>query len=237
MSTSRRLVHRIVLTHSVMNPTVDAAGMQDFDAGGALRRIRRLADLSQREFASTLGVSKSTVAAMESGSRGIDVVLLARAAALAGLQLALLDESGRDVGSMAATAVRDLSGRRFPAHLDTRRSDGPRGRYEPRRDRPETSFTYWRDRNARDTRRRTAGTPTDHHPVLPGDSPRERLAAQRRAALQAAAEERHRRLLAGELAGRPDAFSCTCPAECDDLDDRSGRPVHAADCPCSCDLG
>lgn len=216
--------------------STDAVPVEEFDAAGLLRRIRRSVDTSQRGFAAALGVSKSSVAAMESGRRGIDARLLARAAAMAGLRLGLLDPEGRELSPMAADAVRDLGGRRFPAHLDTRRSDEGRRRYEPRRDRPETSFTYRRDRESRDARRRAAGTPTDHHPVLPGDSPWERAAERRDAAIRARAEERERRFLAGEFAGRPDAFTCTCPPGCDELDDRSGPPVHTRDCPCSCDL-
>jgi transcriptional regulator with XRE-family HTH domain len=219
-----------------MLQSTDAEPVEEFDAGGSLRRIRRLADASQREFAAVLGVSKSLIAAIESGRCGIDALLLGRAAAVAGLRVALVDAEGREVEAMADTAVRDLGGRRFPAHLDTRRSDEGRRRYEPRRDRPETSFTYRRDRDARDARRRTAGTPSDHHPVLPGDSPRERAAQRRDAAVRARARERERRFLAGEFAGRPDAFTCTCPPGCDELDDRSGPPVHTGDCPCSCDL-
>ena len=211
--------------------------MQDFDLCGALRRIRRLADLSQRGLAVALGVSKSSVAAVENGQRGISVPLLVRAAALAGLRLALLDENGREVGAMAPDAVRDLSGRRFPAHLDTRRSDEGRWLYEPRRDRPETSFTVTRDRGDRDSRRRAAGMPPDHHLFHPGDSPRERQAARRREHLRRSAEERQQRFLAGELPAHPETFECSCPPLCDELDDWSGRPVHAADCPCSCDLG
>jgi transcriptional regulator with XRE-family HTH domain len=216
--------------------STDAVPVEEFDAGGSLRRIRRLADVSQREIAAVLGVSKSSIAAIEKGRCGIDALLLGRAAAVAGLRVALVDAEGREVEAMADTAVRDLSGRRFPAHLDTRRSDEGRRRYEPRRDRPETSFTYRRDRDARDARRRTAGTPSDHHPVLPGDSPRERAAERRDAASRARARERERRFLAGEFAGRPDAFTCTCPPGCDELDDRSGPPVHTQDCRCSCDL-
>jgi transcriptional regulator with XRE-family HTH domain len=195
-----------------------------------------MADASQREFAAAMGVSKSSVAAMESGRRSIDALVLVRAAAMVGLRLGLLDAEGRDVGPMSADAVRDLAGRRFPAHLDTRRSDEGCRRYEPRPDRPETSFTFRRDRAGRDARRRAAGTPSDHHPVLPGDSPRERAAERQRAATRARTQDLERRFLAGAFAGRPDAFTCTCPPGCDELDDRSGPPVHADDCPCSCDL-
>jgi transcriptional regulator with XRE-family HTH domain len=209
----------------------------DFDACGALRRLRRNADLSQRELAATLGVSKSLIAAQESGERAIGVDLLVRAAALTGLRLALLDEDGHEVTAMAADAVRDLGGRRFPAHLDTRRSDEGRWPHEPRRDRPETAFTVTRDRGSRDACRRVAGVPPDHHAATPGDSPAERRTARRLRALRERSDERRRQLLAGELAGIGDGFTCTCPPACDELDDRSGRPVHAEDCRCCCDVG
>jgi len=51
------------------------------------------------------------------------------------------------------------------------------------------------------------------------------------------AAERERAFLGGERAGRPEPFTCICPPVCDELDDWSGRPVHAEQCPCSCDLG
>lgn len=211
--------------------------VSSFDLSGALRRIRRLADVSQRDLAEACGISQSAVAQAESGRRDIAVGTLTTAAAVAGLRIALVDDTGVEVGAMAADAVRDLSGRRFPAHLDTLRSDEGHGRYEPRRDRPETSFTYSRDRDSRDAGRRARGTPADHHPVLPGDSPAARLATRRLAADRARAAELERRFLAGEFRGLPEPFECACPDRCDDLDDWSGRPVHSDDCPCSCDVG
>ena len=48
-------------------------------------------------------------------------------------------------------------------------------------------------------------------------------------------KEIERRSAAGEL--RPvEDFRCMCPAACDELDDRSGRPVHAPECACHCDV-
>jgi HTH-type transcriptional regulator/antitoxin HipB len=88
-----------------------------------VRRIRRLADLSQRELSARIGISKSAVAAAESGRAGLDARVLARAAALAGLRLALVDGQGREVPGMDPDAVRDTAGRLYPAHLDTRYSD------------------------------------------------------------------------------------------------------------------
>lgn len=213
-----------------------ARWVPDFDVPGALRRIRRLADLSQRELATALDVSKSAIAAAETGDRGIEVAFLGRAAAVAGLRLALLDAAGHEVGPMTGYAVRDLSGRRFPAHLDTRRSDERGWLYEPRRDRPETSFTFIRDRSDRDAGRTRNGTPEDHHPDRPGDSPRAREEARHRAARQRRREDDQRRLQSGSVHPTPD-FECRCPPVCEQLDDWSGRPVHHENCPCRCDLG
>jgi transcriptional regulator with XRE-family HTH domain len=214
---------------------LDPGRVSAFDLPGALRRIRRIADVSQRELASACGLSQSAVAQAESGRRDLSVSALVSAANVAGLRLALLSASGAPVPGMADDAVRDLGGRRFPAHLDTRRSDAGQGLYEPRRDRPETAFTFGRDRAGRDSWRRAVGTPSDHHPVLPGDAPWERAAARRRDYRRRQAEERQRRFEAGEM--RPlQPFDCTCPPACDELDDRSGRPVHAKGCPCDCDV-
>ena len=211
--------------------------MTTFDLAGALRRIRRLADCSQRDLAVALGVSKSAIAAAESGQRDLPVTALSRAAALAELRLALLDPDGAEVRGMSAEAVRDLGGRRFPAHLDTRPSDDGLWWYEPRRDRPEPWFTFTRDRRARDAERaRAAAAPEDHHRWRPEDSPDQRRAARRRAAELRRREEYRRRFAAGELPPL-EPFDCACPPECEALDDYTGRPVHAAECPCSCDVG
>jgi len=209
--------------------------VEAIDVPGTLRRIRRLADLSQRELASRLNVSKSSVAAMEGGSRGIDAGLLARAAREAGLRLVLLDGDGTEVAAMSADSVTDLGRRRFPAHLDTRPSDERGAIYEPRRDRPETAYTFTRDRQGRDWARRTRGSPEDHHPYRPGDSPWGRKAARRQAARQREQEAYERLRDAGQLPPL-EPFVCTCPPECAELDDYSGRPVHAENCPCSCDV-
>ena len=210
--------------------------MPEFDVAGALRRIRRRADLSQRELAEASGVSQSSLSKAEAGHRGLPVDLLARCAVLAGLRLALLDESGTEVPTMAADAVRDRAGRRFPAHLDTRYGDEDWWHGQERYSRQQPWYTFDRLRYTRDHWRARTGTPEDHRVPQPGDSPADRRAARAHAARRRREEEGERRLLAGASAGRPDAFTCTCPPGCDELDDRSGPPVHADDCPCSCDL-
>jgi transcriptional regulator with XRE-family HTH domain len=208
-----------------------------FDLSGALRRIRRLADLSQRQLAAACGLSQSAVAQAESARRDLPVGALVRAAERAGLRLALLDAAGREVAGMSPDAVRDRYGRRFPAHLDISFADERGDRYEHRYDRPRPWFTVDLDRAARDGLRRRLGTPEDHHPVRPGDSPGERRARRQEAARQRRQEQARQRRLAGTGPGEPDESTCHCPPACDELDDGNGRPVHSPDCACVCDLG
>ena len=121
---------------------------------------------------------------------------------------------------MAPDRVRDLRGRRFPAHLDTVHAAERWWRYEHRFDRPKPDFTFGRHREGRDSARRRSGTPNDHHLPDAGETP----------------QVRKRTVLPGGFRALDEAFVCTCPAGCDELDDRSGKPVHAPGCPCDCDL-
>ncbi|MGY1796211.1 helix-turn-helix domain-containing protein [Geodermatophilus sp. SYSU D00525] len=220
--------------------------MADFDLTGVLRRIRRTADLSQRELAGTVGLSKSTIAAIEAGTRGLDARVLARLAAVAGLRLALLDAEGREVAPMDGAAVRDEGDRHFPAHLDTRHGDDGWWHGPHRYDRTPVTYTFTRDRWSRDERRRRRGTPEDHQLPRPGDGLADRAAARRAAAERARAEDLERRRAAGLLPPPPPEFRCVCPPACDDLlldelPPAPGRPAppapHAPDCACGCDLG
>ena len=211
--------------------------MSSFDLPGALRRIRRSADVSQREIAGLVGISKTAIAAAESGARGLDARVLALAAELAGLRLAVVDGEGRHVPEMADEAVRDMAGRRFPAHLDTRYSDEGWWHGPHRYDRQQPWYTFDRDRRTRDAYRTRDGTPEDHQLPQAGDSPRERAGARRRKYWHDRAADLERRFLAGEFAQLGSGFTCTCPPSCDALDDFSGKPVHAEECPCGCDVG
>jgi HTH-type transcriptional regulator/antitoxin HipB len=209
-----------------------------FDLPGVVRRIRRAADLSQRELARQLGLSKSTVAAVETGQRGLEAAQLAAAAQLAGLRLALLDRDGHEVAGMAGEAVRDAAGRRYPAHLDTRYGDQAWWHGDERYSRRQPWYTYDRVREWRDERRERLGTPDDHQLPQPGDSPQDRRAArQREARLRrgAAREELRRRLTEGRTGPLTDAWTCTCPPGCDATREVL-RDVHVEDCPSRCDV-
>jgi transcriptional regulator with XRE-family HTH domain len=200
--------------------------------GGLLRRIRRVADLSQRELAAALDVHASQVARFETGEREVPVTLLVQAAALAGLRLALLDGDGREVAPMTADGVRDRARRRFPAHLDTRHGDedwwyGPEryGRRPPR-------YTFDRDRRLRDRWRDRDGTPDDHLEPRPEDDLAHRAELRARAAWEKRQEARQR--LVGTPRDLPELEPCTCLPTCEDLLEAVNR--HAEDCPCGCDV-
>jgi transcriptional regulator with XRE-family HTH domain len=216
----------------------DAARVTSFDLPGLLRRIRRTADASQRELADRLAVSKSAIAAAESGAGGLDARDLARAAEVAQLRLTVVDVDGREVTGMAGGAVRDQGGRRFPAHLDTRYGDEDWWHGDERYSREQPWYTFDRLRYTRDHWRDRLGTPADHQLPQPGDSPAERRAARRREVERRARrrqEEELARRRAGELPERPE-WTCTCPPLCAELD-TGERPRHAPDCPCGCDVG
>ena len=210
--------------------------MADFELSGALRRIRRIADLSQRDLATAAGLTPSAVAHAEAGTRDLPVRAFVRAAGVAGLRLVMLDAAGDEVAPMAAGAVRDRANRRFPAHLDVRYGDEDWWHGEHRYEREQPWFTFDRLRYTRDHWRDRTGIADDHQLPQPGDSPRERRAARQHAARLRQDEDRRRLLASGELRPAPD-WQCTCPPLCDELDDRSGKPVHAENCPCSCDVG
>ncbi|MGY1772899.1 helix-turn-helix domain-containing protein [Blastococcus sp. SYSU D00813] len=209
--------------------------MDDIDVAGLLRRIRRRADLSQRQLAAAIGVSKSAVGDVEAGTGRLDLRSLSRAAELAGLRLALADADGAEVAGMTDDAVRDMAGRRFPAHLDMRYADEGWWHDAHRYSRPRAWYTFDRDRSRRDSARVRRGTPDDHLVPRPGDSPAERRAARQQVAWQAARDEWERRRDAGELPPLP-AWVCDCPPECPE-DEAGTRPAHADECGCRCDLG
>jgi transcriptional regulator with XRE-family HTH domain len=203
---------------------------EEFSLEGTLRRIRRTADMSQREMAAAAAIPRSTLAAGESGARDLGARALARAATVAGLRVALLDREGTEVRPMDDDAVRDMVGRRFPAHLDTRYSEEDWWHGPERYSRPQPWYTFDRDRGRRDAFRRSGGVPDDHQQPRPGDSPADREAARRREARRRVSEAN-----AGSTR-EPDPWVCDCPPRCAELEDWEGPPKHADDCLCRCDL-
>jgi transcriptional regulator with XRE-family HTH domain len=216
-------------------PARDAEAVEDPLLSGLVRRVRRLADMSQRELARASDVAPAAIGRAE--ARGeLRVSQLIRLAAVARLRLALLDADGNEVAPMTATGVRDTAGRLFPAHLDTRHGDEDwwGGPHRPSLRQPR--YTFDKDRGWRDSRRRDAGIPGDHHTPRPGDALPDRAAARREAAVRTRAAEHRRRFLAGELPPPAPEQPCTCSPDCEYDDERNPDLIHTGECTCRCDL-
>jgi len=91
------------------------------DLGSWLRRLRRDADLSQRELAEKAGVAFQTVARIESGAtpdprfRTVERLITS-----AGGQLSIVDTGGQAPATVPYDNVVDAAERRYPPHLDVR---------------------------------------------------------------------------------------------------------------------
>jgi len=192
-------------------------GQVAFDVGGYVRRARRLADLSQRDLADTLGLSRAAVGRLETSAVRVDIPTMESILALAGLRLAVVDREGRAVQAVPADTLRDHRERRFPAHLDATPPDigipNERG-VQPRKGLPPARGWY-RQRRERNRLRERGRAPEDH-PTL--RSERERAARER--------QRRRDRALADLRASPPQ--ECTCLDDCFEL---ACLPA----CPCQCE--
>jgi transcriptional regulator with XRE-family HTH domain len=110
---------------SVPHRTIKFVTNGDFILGGyplsgLVRRVRRTADLSQRELAKQAEVAPSAVAAIETGTMTPRIDTLQRILNAAGYRLTVVDSAGRLVIPLVVwDGVCDGAGRRYPAHLDT----------------------------------------------------------------------------------------------------------------------
>ena len=127
----------------------------DYPLSGIVRRVRRAADMSQRELAKYAKVSPALLANIETGTRTPSLHTLQRILNAANYLLVVVDVEGHVVLPLRVWQdVADGAGRRYPAHLDTILdpvmgdwwADGY-GLTRP----PET---FWRNRKYRDYLRR-----------------------------------------------------------------------------------
>ena len=132
-----------------------AYGPEGFPFDGIVRRVRRIADMSQRELARAAGTSHATIGRVEAGALVPAFDLLRRILAVARLWLVVVDGDGHVVLPMKDLPdTLDGAERRYPSHLDTILDPAPGewwgdsyGLYRP----PET---FWRDRRRRDMQRK-----------------------------------------------------------------------------------
>ncbi|MDO5534887.1 MAG: helix-turn-helix transcriptional regulator, partial [Propionibacteriaceae bacterium] len=212
------------------------------DVPGLIRRVRRQADLSQRDLAAVLEVDQSMVARWETGALIPALPMLERILEFAGYRLAVLvgdragvggdhrpwedehngelndeQESGfeqQEAVPMRQDAVRDRQRRRFPSHLDVHdRVEVTTGRRSP--------GAPWRHKRDR-LRERAGAIPPDHPTLAELLAERQRAHERRRAALG----ERLRSLPSAQA---PQPEPCTCPEPCWEA------PHCDEGCPCSCE--
>lgn len=100
-------------------PPLPAPFLTRDNLSGLVRRVRRIADLSQRELAAQVGVSPATIGRIESGDLFPSVGRLLRILDAAGVGLVATDRSGKVVQPMRVwDETYDGAERKFPAHLD-----------------------------------------------------------------------------------------------------------------------
>jgi transcriptional regulator with XRE-family HTH domain len=91
-----------------------------FDLAGYVRRVRRTADLSQRELAQVVAISISSIRRMETDAMDPRLSQLNQLLSLVGWRLAVVDENRREIRPMLELDgdLRDGADRHYPAHLD-----------------------------------------------------------------------------------------------------------------------
>lgn len=100
--------------------------VEPLPVAGLVRRVRRLARLSQRQLARVVGVSPSTVGRVEAGTVMPTLPAFQRILAAAGLTLVVLDRDGQVVTPLDdLDDVRDEAGRRLPSHVEVIRDPQP----------------------------------------------------------------------------------------------------------------
>ncbi len=137
--------------------------MQDeswLDVRAILRAARRDADLSQAALARRAGMAQPTVASYESGARGISVETFQHLLGRCGWSLIAVDAND-ELRALVDDPRRDRGGRRYPPHLDVRRTGLPGdwwGDYYPGvwGVPPRPTWTFHLDRDQRDWRRASA---------------------------------------------------------------------------------
>ena len=183
---------------------------EPFDGARFIVRARRMADLSQRELAEAIGLSRATVGRLESGAARVDTMTLSVILEQAGLRLAVVDGNGQEVAPIPSDVLRDHGGRRFPGHLDARPPlEAPADRVDSRRGGPPARGWY-HQRPARAYRRGRQGVPLDH-PTESGLRDSKQLARER---VLAAARARHQVALDPECACLDACFERACLAVC-----------------------
>jgi transcriptional regulator with XRE-family HTH domain len=127
----------------------------DFPTGDYVRKLRRVADLSQRELAETAHLSRSQIERIEAGTADPRMRQLGDLFSLVGWGLVVLDAEGYQVRPLRELGgdLRDGADRRYPAHLDVIVDPLPGDWWADGYGLQSPPETFRRDRQARDVRR------------------------------------------------------------------------------------
>lgn len=188
---------------------------QSFDVAGFVRRVRRVADLSQRDLADRMGLSRAAVGRLESVPGRVDLATFQAILGVADFRLAVVDGAGRLIEAVPHDTLRDHGNRRFPSHLDATPPDigipNERG-VDPRRGKGP-ALGWYRQRSMRNRMRELGRQPVDH-PTVTSERQRQadRLQRRRESAAAAAAKELE---LYGECSCFDECFERACLPDCE----------------------
>lgn len=122
---------------------------------GLVRRVRRIADVSQRELATRIGVSQATVSRLEAGRLVPSIATLLRIVDAAELMLVVTNADGKVIEPMRVwDETRDGGEKMFPAHLDLVLDPTADDWWASRYGLAKPPETYHRNRVWRDAKRR-----------------------------------------------------------------------------------
>lgn len=215
-------INRWALTDEELQAVIESADARQpaaLEVPGAIRRVRRIAGLSQAGLAAKLNVAPSTIARWESGDKVPSLERFREILAVAELDLAVVTSDGAAIPPMRSDGARDSGDRHYPAHRDLRVT-------------PISFDQEWQGERAGRWTPRTPSSDQDRHH---GDHLTEaQISAIRRADKAARRAERDRQAKLRRQ-WRDQRFPrivnlCLCPEECF-LTEQFCVP----DCPCQCD--
>jgi transcriptional regulator with XRE-family HTH domain len=120
-----------------------------------VRRVRRIAGISQRELARAARISHGVIGRIEKGTSMPTLPVLERILGVAGLGIVVVNDEGRVIRPMLDRAdAHDGADRRYPSHLDTILDPEPGEWWGDIYGLARPPETFHRDRSRRDMQRR-----------------------------------------------------------------------------------
>src|SRR5689334_9841340 len=122
---------------------------------GLVRRVRRIARISQRELAVAARLSRTTINRIEKGTLMPSLPAFERILGVAGLGMAVVNDEGRVILPMRDREdILDGADRRYPSHLDTILDPEQGEWWGDQYGLARPPETFYRDRHTREMQRR-----------------------------------------------------------------------------------